>query len=342
MIITGFMMENERAIKILDSEINAWYDTGGKTPPLDFVVEDISYIHNTSSRDYREVHVEGYFPFNEDLKLIVTADGEWDCKETKEKREKRIGGVKDYNTFRSYRLSATIQTDEGVYVEALEKLEFPWEQQFEDRKLTIDGDRSYYGMFTQIRLLGLVEAVQGFVDAGLDKELEKTQKELESKIEELGLREYPVKYQARYKIAFNSQDSGYDAVPVSKAQYTDSDTGVGFEIEYYPASESDTKRKTTFWVTIPENVPKWVKNLFSEKLHITNIDGEDIADFIDFEERVYSGDINFSVTEDEKFRYFSWDEKTFLDYFVGWKRALHLLKHGKPERLESEVFGSDR
>ena len=335
-------MENESAIKILDREINVRYDTGGKIrKPLDFVVGGGSYIHNASSGDYRKVHVEGYFPFNEDIKLIVTADGEWDCKETNEKREERIGGVADYNVFRGYQLSAMLQTGEDVCVEALKKLEFPWDQQFEDGKLTIEGYYLPYEMFTQIRLLGLVGDVQRFVDPGIDKELEKTQKELENKIAKLGLREYPVEYYARYQFVPDFQGNGYDAVAVARAQYTDPDTGVGFEVEYFPAAESDAKRKTTFGVTIPENTPKWVKNLFNKKLGISNIDSLDSVDLTFFEDRVYSEDINFSVTEDGKVRYFSWDERTFLEYFKRWERATYVLRHGKPERLESGVFRSD-
>lgn len=336
MIIKGFMMEKESAIKVLDWEINVRYDTGGKIhKPLDFVVGDESYIHNTPSGDYRKVHVEGYFPFGEDLELIVTADGKWDCKETKDKREKRIGGVKDYNTFQDCRLSAVLQTDEDVYVGALKKLEFPWEQQFEDGKLIMDGYYLPCEMFTQIRLLGLVGVVQEFLDPALDKELEKTQKQLESRIAVLRLHEYPVEYQTRYEIIFNPQDGGYDTVLVAKAQYADSDTGIGFEVVYYPMEEAG--RRTYFRVDIPCVVPDELADEYCRICGVGNMRGLDDMDI-----ELLSGP-NYLVTDKEASTTvcFFYDVDTFLQSFRGWNAVIRILKHGKPERLESNVSVSD-
>ncbi len=177
--------------------------------------------------------------------------------------------------------------------------------------------------------------IMKFADPTLDKELERTQEQLERKIAELRLHVYPVKYQARYEIIFNPQDGGYDTVPVAKAQYTDPDTGVGFGVVYHPAEEAG--RRTYFRVDIPCVVPEKLADEYCRICGVGNLRGLDDTDVELLSEPNYLvTDKEASITE-----CFFYDEDVFLRSFRGWNAVIRILKHGKPRRLGYDVFGSD-
>ena len=317
----------DTVLRWLDREINVRYVSSGRVHKY-FVVEE-GYVGAGSFSDYLKVHVSGYFPFSEDLRLDVVADGVLDCKETQMNRDMNMWGAGDYNTFLGYDLSATVRNSSGKYIAALEKIVFPWDEEFKDGKLDVDYG-SDYEMFTMIRLLGMVGVVEHLVDLGFENEIEKTHKELEAKIEGLGFNKYPVEYLDRYGISRNDQGMSR-WVPFVKARHIAGDTGVGFEVTYYPITGPDTER-TYFCVTLPHDVPKDLIRRYGLVCDVPNIDGMDYVD------RVFFESPNYSVTDRDVTKCVIKDEETFLRSFRGWDALIRRLKHGKPKELEMNDF----
>lgn len=315
----------DTVLRWLDREINVRYDSSGERKYFDFVVED-GYVRAGSFPDYLNVHVSGYFPFSKYLRLDVVADGVWDSKETQGARDFSMWGEGDYNKFLCYDLSAIVRTNNEEYTSALGKIEFPWDEGFKGDKLDVSGYGLDYEMFTMVRLLGMVGAVEYLVELNFENEIEKIGDELKAKIEVLGLNDYPVEYQGRYSISFDDQGE-LNWVPVVKAKHIVADTDVGFEVTYYPVAGPDVKR-TYFCVTLPGNIQKHLLREYDKVCDVPNIDDMDIVD------RVFLESPNYLFTDGGKTKCMIENEEVFLRSFRGWNALIRRLKSGKPIELE--------
>lgn len=356
-------MEKETALSFLDQEINGRYDTQGKRRKfIDFIVGEKSFIEGDFKTADSKVHVEGSYVFSPDLELRITADGKWDHERTMLTRNIQLsrnnhsieGGKEpfyDYidheHNFEWYRLDASIKTDIEAHLGASGKIEFGSGLIFNNGKLEIsypsdmDPFRKYNrlhkylesDMFAQIRLLGQVGSIEDFVRFGIGEHLNENQKQLEAKIETLGLNSYPIEYRTAYV-----RTGDYSLAPSVMVEYEDPDTLVGFKIYFNPVLALDPDKYFGYiWiVSIPADTPDKLRNIFNSRFKILDVD------YFGNSFRAYFERPEYVRTEGNRIEYKLNSEETFVQTFTMWERALHVMKYGKPLELKAGIFFEDK